>query len=127
MRRIAGAFVTLFVGLIAVSPVVAQTPAVAPAAADRGPRTADGKPNLNGIWEALGTAHWNLEAHSADENVPAGQSVVEGGDIPYQPAALAQRRQNFEKRATADPYVLCHLPGVPRANYLPFPFQIVQT
>ena len=54
-----------------------------------GPRTPDRKPDLNGIWQVLGTAHWNLEAHSAMEGVPAGLSVVEGGSIPYQPAALA--------------------------------------
>ena len=126
MRNVVSAVATWCLCLAAVLPIAAQAPATAPSGY-RGPRTADGKPNLNGIWQALGTAHWNLEAHTADENVPAGQSVVEGGDIPYQPSALAQRRENFEKRLTDDPLVLCHLPGVPRATYLPFPFQIVQT
>ena len=55
------------------------------APAYNGPRTPDRKPDLNGIWQVLGTAHWNLEAHSAIEGVPAGFSVVEGGAIPYQP------------------------------------------
>jgi hypothetical protein len=82
---------------------------------------------LNGIWQTFSTAHWNLEAHTAEEGIPAGQSVVEGGDIPYQPAALVQRQANFEKRATADPLGRCHLPGVPRIMYLPFPFRIVHT
>ena len=63
-----------------------------------GPRTPDRKPDLNGIWQVLGTAHWNLEAHSAIEGVPAGLSVVEGGAIPYQPAALAKRNENFQNR-----------------------------
>src|SRR5262245_64625776 len=65
---------------------------VAPgASAYTGPRTPDRKPDLNGIWQVFGTAHWNLEAHSASEGVPAGFSVLDGGTIPYQPAALARR------------------------------------
>ena len=104
--------------------------AQAPAAAGRpytGPRTPDGKPNLNGIWQAMSTAHWNLEAHSAAEGVPAGVSVVEGETIPYQPAALAQKKENQAKSASLDPINKCFLPGVPRITYIPFPFQIAQT
>lgn len=103
--------------------------AAAPAAASayNGPRTPDRKPDLNGIWQVLGTAHWNVEAHSAMEGVPAGLSVVEGGAIPYQPAALAKRNENFKNRLVADPLRRCFMPGVPRATYLPFPFEITQT
>src|SRR5215468_9260123 len=102
--------------------------AVAPgASAYTGPRTPDRKPDLNGIWQVLGTAHWNLEAHSASEGVPAGFSVVDGGTIPYQPAALAKRNENFKSRLTADPLRKCYMPGVPRAMYLPMPFEITQT
>ena len=69
---------------------------------------------------------------------PAGQSIVEGGEIPYKPEALAKKKANFEKRmevdvsddkkwhATGDPELKCYMPGVPRATYMPFPFQIVQ-
>src|SRR6185436_16583352 len=64
-----------------------------PAGLYTGPRTPDRKPDLNGIWQVLGTAHGNLEGHSASEGVPAGFSVVEGGTIPYQPAALARRNE----------------------------------
>jgi len=122
----AAAIAVSSLALITTLPTLAQAPA-ATAPAYRGPRTADGKPNLNGIWQAFSTAHWNLEAHTAEPGIPAGQSVVEGNDIPYQPAALAQRRKNFESRTTADPLTKCHLPGVPRITYIPFPFQIVQT
>src|SRR3977135_2594476 len=71
-------------------------------AAYSGPRTPDRKPDLNGIWQVLGTAQWNLEAHSAIEGVPAGFSVVEGGTIPYQPWALAQRKENLLTRLSSD-------------------------
>ena len=98
-----------------------------PAGSYTGPRTPDRKPDLNGIWQVLGTAHWNLEGHSASEGVPAGFSVVEGGTIPYQPWALAKRNENFQNRLTADPLRRCFLPGVPRAIYLPLPFEITQT
>jgi hypothetical protein len=93
----------------------------------RAPRTADGKPNLNGIWQVLSTANWDLLPHSAQDGVPAGQGVVEGDEIPYQPSALAKKKQNFEKRKTDDPLTKCFLPGVPRITYVPFPFQISQT
>jgi len=101
------------------------------------PKTSDGKPDLNGIWQTLGTANWNLEDHSgrapastpmgAAGAVPAGRSVVEGGTIPYKPEALAKRKANGDNWLTLDPEVKCYLPGVPRVMYLPMPFQIVQS
>jgi hypothetical protein len=91
----------------------------------RGP---DGKPDLSGIWQVLNSAAWDLQDHSASLGVPAGQGVVEGGAIPYQPAAAVKQRDNFEHRETDDPVeVTCYMPGVPRATYLPFPFEIIQT
>jgi hypothetical protein len=90
------------------------------------PRTADGKPNLSGIWQVMATANWNVLAHPALPDVPAGQGVVEGNEIPYQGWALTRQKDNFAKRATADPETKCYLPGVPRIMYLPLPFQIVQ-
>jgi hypothetical protein len=86
----------------------------------------DGHPDLQGIWQVVNTAAWNIEDHNASLGVPAGHGVVEGGTIPYQPAALAKRKDNFEKRATLDPEARCYLPGVPRITYMPYPFRIVQ-
>src|SRR5258705_13350446 len=100
-------------------PASAQTPAL--------PRTSDGKPNLQGIWQVLNTAAWDIQDHAARLGVPAGQGVVEGNEIPYKPAALAKKRANFENRATADPETKGYLPGLPRIMYMPFPFQIFQT
>lgn len=101
------------------------------------PRLADGKPNLSGIWQVLNTANWELEEHAARPGLvvamgaigaePGGPGVVEGGEIPYLPAAREQKKANFEHRLTADPEVKCFLPGVPRATYLPYPFQIFQS
>jgi hypothetical protein len=96
-----------------------------------------GKPNLNGIWQAINTAHWNLEDHSAAglsefwqlgaiAAIPAGQSVVVGGEIPYLPAALAKREENRAGWPASDPEAKCYMPGIPRATYMPYPFQIVQ-
>jgi hypothetical protein len=115
-----------------------QAPAARGAAAGRIPRNAwDGKPNLNGIWQTMNTANWNLEDHAASPGpfyqlgaigaVPPGQSVVEGGEIPYLPAALAKRQENYVNRLTEDPEIKCYLPGIPRATYMPYPFQIVQS
>jgi hypothetical protein len=99
-------------------------------------RTADGKPDLNGVWQAMNTANWDLLAHGSAAGavsslgaigaIPPGESVVEGGVIPYLPAAAAKKQENFAHRWTDDPEIKCFMPGVPRATYMPYPFQIVQ-
>jgi len=91
------------------------------------PRTADGRPNLQGIWQVLNTAAWDIQDHAARMGVPAGQGMVEGNEIPYQSWAVTQKQKNFENRMTADPETKCFMPGVPRTTYMPFPFQIIQT
>jgi hypothetical protein len=114
MRRaviIAGALVTLAV----------------PAAAQSIGRTPDGRPDLSGIWQAINAAGVNIAPHHAEPDMPAGLGVVEGNEIPYNPAAAAKQRENYANRAKLDPVNKCFLPGVPRATYMGFPFQIVQT
>jgi hypothetical protein len=101
------------------------------------PRMPDKKPNLTGLWQALGTAYWDIRDHSAQAGpfyqlgaigaMPAGVGIVEGGDIPYKPEAAAKQRENFRNRLTLDPEVKCFMPGVPRGTYMPFPFQIIQS
>jgi hypothetical protein len=100
-------------------------------------RMADGKPDLNGIWQAMNAANWDIQDHSARQgpvialggafSVPGGLGVVEGNDIPYQEWAAARKKQNGERWLTEDPEIKCYMPGVPRATYMPYPFQIVQT
>ena len=97
-----------------------------------------GHPNFNGVWQALNTAYWNLESHSTEgfpkefwqlgaiATIPAGQSVVRGGTIPYLPEALAKRNENRAKWPTADPEAKCYMLGVPRVTYHNFPFEIFQ-
>jgi hypothetical protein len=130
--------------LLVAMPLAAQTTAY------RAPRAPGGKPDLNGIWQALNEANYDLQAHNARPAmavrpgpfgpvpaapvlalgavgaVPPGLGVVEGDEIPYKPEALAQKKQNQEHWLTADPEVKCYLPGVPRATYMPYPFQIFQ-
>ncbi len=99
------------------------------------PRAWDGNPNLNGVWQAMGTANWNLEDHGSYGGpteygvftaTPPGLGVVVEGEIPYQDWALEQRAQNFAARFAEDTEVKCFLPGIPRANYMPYPFHILQ-
>ncbi len=120
----AGAMLTVF--LLAAGSAAAQTEV---------PRAFDGNPDLNGVWQAIGTAHWDIEDHPASAGppdmgaigaIPPGQGVVVGGGIPYRADALAQKQQNFENRWTDDPELKCFMPGVPRATYLPYPFRILQ-
>jgi hypothetical protein len=116
----------------------------------RAPRGPDGHPDLNGIWQALGTAHYDLETHMARPAmalregphgplpaketlplgavgaVPGGLGVVEGGAIPYKPEALEKKKENQDHWLERDPEIKCYLPGVPRATYMPYPFQIFQ-
>lgn len=102
--------------------------AAAQTGAFKAPRTADGKPDLSGIWQAEGSAAADLQDHAASFNIPAGRSVlVGGGTIPYLPAAAAQKTENFKTRLTTDPVEKCFVPGVPRIMYMNFPFQIFQT
>ncbi len=112
------------VAWLSMNRVPAQTPAATTSSL---PRTADGKPDISGIWQVLNTAAWNIQDHSAAKGVPAGQAVVEGNELPYLPEALAKRNENFKNRLTADPETKCFQPGVPRIMYMPFPFQIIQT
>src|SRR6185436_3768864 len=131
---------------VAAAPLAGQQ-----AAAYRAPRTADGKPDFNGIWQALNEANYDLEAHMARPAlalragpygpvpaapvlalgavgaVPPGMGVVEGGPIPYKPEAAAKKKENQEKWLERDPEIKCYLPGVPRATYMPQPFQILQS
>ena len=126
-------------------------------ASSRPARTADGKPNFNGVWQAINEAHWDLQAHEARPGivtqpgvypsyefarvpaapvlalgaaagVPGSIGVVEGdGQIPYTPAAAAMKKENGEHWIDRDPELKCYLPGIPRAMYMPYPFQIVQS
>src|SRR5437773_3844951 len=118
---------------------VRQTPAAGQFPQYRAPHMADGHPDLNGIWEAFVTANWDIQDHEAQAGPhpevmgaygagPAGQSIVEGGDIPYKAEALQKRKENFEKRAKVDvssdkkwhdlgdPEWKCYMPGIPRAT-----------
>lgn len=130
----------LSVAVLGVATMLAgcEPAAIAPAepAEPQLPRLGE-RPDLNGVWQAIGTAYWDLEAHSAAglkdfwqlgaiAAVPAGQSVVEGGTIPYLPAALAKREENRAGWPKSDPEAKCYMPGIPRATYMPYPFQIVQ-
>lgn len=126
---LAGATAAAVVGLVFLAWPTAQS--------NGGLQRLDGKPNLNGIWQANSTANWDLLAHQARQgpvlslgaafSVPGGLGVVEGGEIPYKPEMLAKKQENATNWLTADPEVKCYLPGVPRANYMPYPFQIVQS
>lgn len=110
-------------------------------------------PNMSGIWQALNEANWNLEAHrarpartmhpglpgqdpvphgpelalGATAAIPGGLGVVEGGGIPYKPDMLKKRNENFAHSLARDPEVKCLVPGIPRATYMPYPFQLTQS
>src|SRR5215475_12898578 len=112
----------MFVFLLAAG-LALQTPAPARTI----PRTADGKPNLQGIWQVRSRAAYDLQDHAASHGMPAGKGVVEGGEIPYQPWAAAKKLDNLANRQKADPLASCFMPGVPRIMYMEFPFHIFQT
>ena len=97
------------------------------------PRLSNGKPNFSGVWQALTTANWNLLTHGASAgppeygallSTPPGYGIVDGDEIPYLPAAAEQQQRNYDRRFKDDPELKCYMPGVPRANYMPYPLQI---
>jgi hypothetical protein len=126
----AGAAVAVAIGLGAVMPVSGQ------GQGSGLPKTADGKPDFTGIWQAMNTANWDIQAHEARRgpvvalgaafSVPAGIGIVEGNDIPYVPAAAAKKKENGDNWLARDPEIKCYLPGVPRMMYMPYPVQIIQ-
>ena len=126
-----------FYALLAAPLLVILSSITVAADGDFVPRTADQKPDFNGIWQAIGSAHWNIEPHAADFSplvelgaigaIPAGLGIVEGGSIPYTSEARAKQQENRADWLALDPVVKCYMPGVPRATYLPFPFQIIQS
>jgi hypothetical protein len=140
LRRLAGLMIVAVALSWAVTTVFSQAPGPQTqqprSGAYRAPRTRDGRPNLNGIWQALNTANWDIEAHSAaagliselgaSNAVPGGLGIVDG-ELPYRPEALAKKKENYANRLKLDPEIKCYLPGVPRATYMPFPFQILQS
>jgi hypothetical protein len=142
-KNVAASAVLMALGLgLCASPLFSQTAtktvAKAPTAATyRAPRTADGKPDLSGIWQAMNTAEWDIQAHDAkpgpvvvmgaEGGIPAGLGVVEDGPLPYRPEALAKKKENEANWLALDPVVKCFLPGLPRATYMGFPFEIVQS
>src|SRR5208282_5015855 len=132
-----GALLASAAAVLATALHLGATPAARAAEPYKAPRTADGKADLNGVWQAVNTANWDLQEHVARTGLvvalgavgaePGGLGVVEGAEIPYLPEAAAKKKANFENRLTDDPEIRCYLPGVPRATYMPYPFQIVQT
>ncbi|HSP70338.1 MAG TPA: hypothetical protein VLN48_21585 [Bryobacteraceae bacterium] len=128
----------LFCGsLLLMTPDEARAQTAPAKAVAKGPRMPDGKPNFNGVWQAITTANWDIQDHSAAAGpfwqlgaigaIPAGQGIVEGNEIPYTPAGLAKKKQNKANWPAEDPEAKCYMPGIPRANYMPFPFQIIQS
>jgi hypothetical protein len=153
--RFAGWIVSSVVAIVAVGVVVSRlgTPALGQAA--RSVRVGD-KPNFSGIWQANNEAHWDLQAHEARAGivmqdgayplsytrlpaapvvalgaaggVPGSLGVVQGdGQLPYKPEALAIKKENVEHWIDRDPELKCYLPGIPRAMYMPYPFEITQS
>ncbi len=135
---------------LTVVPAVSQSPSEESFPPYTAPRTADGQPDLSGIWQSFTTANWDILAHAVQPGPyaelvgvwgagRAGLSIVEGNVLPYQPWAEAKQRENYENRTvvrvandpsrfdTGDPELQCYRAGVPRANYMPFPLQIFQT
>ena len=125
----------LIVGLILVASTVSVAHAQPSGVSNRSaagtadlPRMADGKPNLQGIWQtSIEGAAFDLRAHPASNGAPASRSVIDAADLPYQSAAKTTRAANLTRRLTADPLANCYMPGVPRIMLLPRPFQIFQT
>ncbi len=142
---------SMVAGVIAAAVTFVATPPASGQSRVPGVPRLNGKPDLNGVWQAINTANWDIQAHSAKAalamrpgpivpvpakevlafgaagSVPSGAGVVEGDELPYKPEALKKKHENQENWLKRDPEVKCYLPGVPRATYMPFPFQIVQS
>jgi len=148
IRTVAPAFVA---GLAGAWLAIAAWPVATDAQGYRPPRLADGHPDLNGIWQSLNEANYDIQIHAARPAlalrdgpygpvpampvvalgavgaVPPGVGIVDGDELPYRPDALKTKQENQQQWLSRDPEIRCYLPGVPRATYMPYPFQIVQS
>ena len=139
------------IGVVGALLAAAALPMAGQSSSYRAPKADGGKPDLNGIWQTMNEANYDLEGHNARAAmalrpgpygpvpappvlalgavgaVPPSMGVVEGGEIPYKPEALAQKKENQQNWVTRDPEIKCYLPGVPRATYIPQPFRIFQS
>jgi hypothetical protein len=152
MRHLAGKLATVLVaGAVGAALAILALPVAGQGPSSGVPRLANGKPDLNGIWQALNEANFDIQMHAARPAmalragpygpvpaapvvafgavgaVPPGVGVVEGDELPYKPEMLATRKANQENWLSRDPEIKCYLPGVPRATYMPYPFQIVHS
>ena len=156
MRNRLGSLIAVAIAAAAISAVISVSVTRITGPLSGRARTKDGQPNFSGIWQALNEANWDLEAHEARPGavtqpgvypyayarvpaapvlalgaaggVPASVGVVEGdGQIPYKPDAAAIKKENSDHWIDRDPELKCYLPGTPRAMYMPYPFQIVQS
>ena len=80
------------------------------------PRGANGKPVLAGIWRTTPTIIADIA-----RGLPAGAS------IPFQPWAKALLARRIANDARDDPSAKCIVGGVPRNNFVPYPFKILET
>jgi hypothetical protein len=124
IRAVRSALAALLVAGLLV--VTVYSGAVHAAGASSIPRLASGRPDFSGIWQTTSAADFDLEPHSARKDAPPGTGIVEGNQIPYLPAALEQKKRNFEARTATDPRLKCWTLGTPRGIYYPEPFQIFQ-
>src|SRR6188768_1947131 len=129
-------------GVVAVGVTIATIPSVTGQARTPAIPRVNGKPDLNGLWQTINTANWDIQAHSAKAalamrpgpvvpvpakevlafgavgSVPSGLGVVDGNDLPYLPEALKKKEDNQANWLSRDPEIKCYLPGVPRATYM---------
>ena len=152
MQKLIRHVVPVFIaGVLGAGLVLAAWPVTGEAQGYRPPRLADGHPDLNGIWQALTEANYDIQIHAARPAlalrdgpygpvpampvvalgavgaVPPGVGIVDGDELPYKPDALKTKQENQQQWLSRDPEIKCYLPGVPRATYMPYPFQIVQS
>jgi hypothetical protein len=151
MRWLSFVQAVVVAGVTAAAVTVFSGPEVTGQSRTSGIPRLNGKPDLNGIWQTINTANWDIQAHSAKPAlamrpgpvvpipakevlafgavgaVPSGLGVVEGDELPYTPDGLKKKQENQANWLTRDPEIKCFLPGVPRATYMPFPFQITHS
>lgn len=151
MRWVSVLKASIVAGVAAATVALVANPSVSSQSRTPNVPRVNGKPDLNGLWQAVNTANWDIQAHTAKAalamrpgpvvpvpakevlalgavgSVPSGAGVVEGDELPYKPEALKKKQENQENWLTRDPEIKCYLPGVPRATYMPFPFQIIQS
>ena len=95
---------------------IPRTPEGRPNLSAPAPRTADGRPSIAGLWRPSSRVIGDITV-----------GMKRGDTVPFRPWAEALYKERVANNAKDDPTSNCIVGGVPRSDFVPYPFKILET